>query len=74
MKKTIALAGTVMLFVAGLLFLPGCRNAVTPSAPRTGTITLGIAGEGDVLRAILPETEMSEFNRFELTFTPVVAP
>jgi len=71
MKKTMALAGITMLFVAGLLLLPGCRNAVTPTptVPGTGTVTVGFGDQ--IFRTILPDTVLTDFERFDLVLTPV---
>jgi len=71
MRKTIFVAGTVLLAATGLLFLAGCRNAASPPANDTrGTMVLTI-GEEVIGRAILPDIELSHFEQFRLDFTPV---
>jgi len=70
MRKTMFLAGTALLAAAGLLFLVGCRNSVSPPAAQTGTLQLTI-GEEVIGRAILPDVGLSSFAQFRLDFTPV---
>ena len=70
MKKTIFLAGTALLAVAGLLFLVGCRNSVTPPVNETGILQVMI-GDDVIGRAILPDVELDSFDQFRLDFTPV---
>ncbi|MCL2191824.1 MAG: hypothetical protein FWB78_00320, partial [Treponema sp.] len=70
MRKTMFLAGTALLAVAGLLFLAGCRNSVSPPVNQTGTLQLTI-GEDVIERAILPDVGLGSFIQFRLDFTPV---
>jgi len=68
MKKTALLTGMATLLVSGLLFFTGCPTTVTPSVPGTGTVTVGFGDQ--IFRTILPETDIDDFDRFILVFTP----
>jgi len=76
MKKTMLLAGTVLLFAASLLFLPGCRNAVQQppetGEPGMGLVTLSLGHDGRA-RTIMPDptdvTSVSDFYAFRVVFT-----
>jgi len=76
MKKTMIFAGTVLLFAASLLFLPGCGNSMQDPPEReevrTGSVRLSI-GHDNRARTILPDTVLaSAFTDFRLVFTPGV--
>jgi len=72
MRKTMILAGTVLLFAASLLFLPGCQNSLQQSPgmddPRMGSVALAI-GHERMGRTIMPDNVTELYLR--LVFTPV---
>lgn len=72
MKKTTVLKTAALFAVACLLVLAGCRNSVTPPSAQTdgkGSVQLSI-GTADSRSTIIPETDISDFLKFRLSFTP----
>jgi len=76
MKNMRMLNGVLLLVAVGLLFLPGCRNVLTPpetgnvAGTGVGTLSLVLSRQGSE-RTIVPRPDIGEFVEFYLEFTPV---